>query len=335
MLGKALKYLFVLTLFVALLTAASYAEEPSAGYDPSRIASNDFSAGYKAIAKVKPPAPAALKVKPYSGVTSRFDALSRYNPVNWGPDCYLPVPAKGQFVIGPRFHFASIQGDVRRGPATTGMTPSNVDFADQLGFKKSGNSLWSLDAYYQFRPRWGIKYSFSPINLTATHTPATSFNFSGQTFTGGSQIYSKWDHYEHRAGLVFNLSQTANGITNFFAEWLYIQDKLAIGGTGAGVTSVTWDTSRNLASLGLEFGKCLKNYKGNTLAINGRGGISFLDDSFGWEAELGLSYLIPIKAGRFGFIKGGYRYANLRTERNSNLFETTVDGAFLQVGFLF
>jgi len=335
MLGKTSNWCFVLIIFVAVFAAAASGQETAPTYDLSSNAGNDLAPGYQAITKVKAPAPAATKVKPYSGMTSRFDALSRYNPVNWGPDCYLPVPAQGQFVLGPSFWFARFQAEARRGPTTGGTPVSTVDFDDHLGFKKSGNLIWSIEAMYQFRPRWGIRYSFTPMTMEATHTPATAFNFGGNSFTSGSTIRSKFDRYEHRAGLVFHLSHTANALTSVFADWLHVQEKLTIGGVGTATTSVTWDTSKNLAVLGLEFNKCLKNYRGNTLAISGKGGVAFLDDTFGWEAELALSYLIPIRTGRFGFVKGGYRYANMRSEKQASLLDTTMDGPFVQLGFLF
>ena len=183
MLRNALKYVFVLMLMVTAFSAAAFAESTQATYDPCTGAS-----GYKAISKVKPPpapAPTALKVKPW-GLTSRFDALSQYNPVNWWADCCLPMPAKGQFVIAPRVFFARLSGEARRGTDITGVQTAVVNFDDHLGFRKSGNAIWSFDALYQIRPRWGIRYSFSPMVMEATNSPLTAFSFAGQTFAAGN-----------------------------------------------------------------------------------------------------------------------------------------------------
>jgi len=332
MLRNALKYVFVFTLMVTAFSAAALADSAQPTYDPCTGA-----AGYKAISKVKPgpsPSPTALKVKPW-GIASRFDALSRYNPVNWAMDCCLPMPAKGQFLLGPRVLFGRVQGEVRRGTDITGIQTAVVNFDDHLGFKKSGNAFWSIDALYQIRPRWGIRYSFSPMLMEATNSPTTAFSFAGQTFAAGTPVRSKWERFEHRAGLVFTLSRTAYSSTNFFAEWLNVQDKLTIGGATGITAAVTMNDTKNLAVAGLEFDKCLKNYRGNTLAISGRGSIAFLNDSIGYDAEAALSYLIPIKTGRFGFIKGGYRYAYLKKDKPARMFNTTMDGPFVQVGFLF
>jgi len=332
MLRNALKYVFVLMLMVTAFSAAAFAESTQATYDPCTGAS-----GYKAISKVKPPsapAPTALKVKPW-GLTSRFDALSQYNPVNWWADCCLPMPAKGQFVLEPRVFFARVSGEARRGTDITGVQTATVNFDDHLGFKKSGNAIWSIDALYQIRPRWGIRYSFSPMVLEATNSPVTAFSFAGQTFAAGTPVHSKWERFEHRAGLVFALSRTNYSSTNFFAEWLNVQDRLTIGGAGGTTVPGTMNDTKNMAVTGLEFDKCLKNYRGNTLALSGKGSIAFLNDSIGYDAEAALSYLIPIQKGRFGFVKGGYRYAYLKKDRPARMFNTTLDGPFVQVGFLF
>jgi len=302
--------------------------------DPYDVAA-ESNQGVKNIAKVKPAPPAVSKVKPY-GWTSQFEGLSRFNPIAWGPDCYLPSPAKGQFLLGPKVWFARVDGEARRGVDIANVQSSNVDFDDHLGLRKSGNTIWSIEALYQFRPGWGIRYSFTPLRLHATAAPTTAFNFMGQTFAAGTEVRSKWEHYEHRLGLVFNLSRTNNSLTNLYTDWLYVQDKLTVGGvTATTATAVTWDDSKNMAVVGFEFDKCLKNYRGNTLGIGGKAGIAFFNDVIGYEAEAALNYMIPIKTGRFGFIKGGYRYAQLKKDKASQLFMTTMDGPFLQVGFLF
>ncbi len=332
MLGNHLKYAFVLALIVTVTATVAWAESPT-DYDPCIGARLDSPMGVKGITKVKPNAPEVFKVRPYPGVTSRFEALSRLNPMNWWADCFLPTPAQGQFFLGPKVTFGRVRGEARRGLDVAGLQTSLVDFDDHLGLKKSGNTIWSFEALYQFRPRWGIRYSFTPILMDATNFPRTSFNFMGTTFASATEVRSKWEHLEHRAGLYFNVSQSQHSVTNLFVDWLHVQDKLSIG---TGVTpAVVWDDTKNMAVTGVEFVRCLKNFHGNTLAFSGKGGIAFLNDSVGYEAEAGLSYMIPIKAGRFGFVKGGYRYSQLKKEKPTEVFGSTIDGAFLQVGFLF
>jgi len=335
MLGKYHKYLLILFIIAAVVPAVALADSTPTDDEGAAGARLDGPPGYKSIAKVRATEPTPLKVKPWGGIMSGFGGLSRYNPITWGPECYLPAPAKGQFLLGPKVTFARIRGDVRKGADLLAVTPSTVNFEDHLGFSRSGKPIWSFEAFYQLRPRWGIRYSFTPMLMEATGTPKTSFTFMNQSFAALTPINSKWERYEHRAGLVFNISRTSNSMTNFFADWMYVQDKLRIGGTTATVSSVTWDSTKSLAVAGLEFDKCLKNYRGNTLALNLKGGLAFMSDSFGYEGEIGLNYMIPIKTGRFGFVKGGYRFATLKTERAASMFDTTMDGAFIQIGFLF
>ena len=249
------------------------------------------------------------KVKPSPAFARGWEGLSQYNPMAWWGDCCLPTPAKGQFWVGPRVTFARIQGKARRGQDLAAFQTSMVDFDDHLNIKKNGNAIWSIEVMYQFRPRWGIRYSFSPILLEGNGTPRTAFSFGSQTFAAGTEFFSKWERYQHRAGLVFNITRSMNSQANLFADWLNIQDRLTIGAAGTIGASATWDDTKNLAEVGLEFDKCLKNYHGNTLALSGKAGVAFLNDSLGYEAEAALSYLIPIKTGRFGFVKGGYSYA--------------------------
>jgi hypothetical protein len=336
MLVKCEKYLFILSLIaiVTMLSAVAWANSTAANYDPCT--------GIKAITKVKPVTPPLAprpitKVKPWRSFAPNFGALTGFSPLNWGPACCLPTPSRGQFVISPKVWFARIQGQARKGvEGSLGatFTATNVDFDDHLGFKKNGNVLWSIEALYQLRPRWGIRYSFMPLTMEATAIPATGFTFGGATFASGTMVHSKWDRYENRAGIVFNLSHTPSSEASVFADWLNIQDRLQISSVGLGAP-VVMDDTKNMAVLGLEFARCLKNYRGNTLALDGKGGIAFLGDGIGYEARAALSYLIPIKTGRFGFVKAGYQYQQLKKDRPGRMFETTMDGPFLEMGLLF
>ena len=335
MFGKCTKYLVILTMLMVICHATASAEPTMPTFDPGAGASIDPRSEYRAVTKVKPQPPGVSKVRPSSDWTAGFGGLAGFNPIAWGPDCWLPIPAKGQFHVGPRIFFARIQGDVRRGFDATGLQSSIVNFDDNLGLKKTGNVLWSVEAMYQFRPRWGIEYSFMPVTLEASHITDQSFTFMGQSFTAGTAVNSKWERFQHRLGFVFNVSRSPNSLTKVFADWLYIQDKLRIGSGLGAYSTATWDKTQNMAVLGLEFDKCLKNYRGNTLALRCRGGVAFLDDSIGYEAEAALNYMIPIKTGRFGFVHAGYRWATLDQDKPQSMFRTTMDGPFLEFGFLF
>ncbi len=326
MLGHTRKYLFLLLLLIATTCSAAWAQQgdPGAQAQPTNTK--------KPIYKVKPCAPEVFKVKP----DRYLSGISRFNPFAWGFDCCLPTTAQRQFEAGPSVWFARLQGEVSKGGRFVGIEDfSVIDFDDDLGFSKNGNLLWSVDARYQILPRWGIRYSFSPFTTEATNQPSRSFTFKGQSFTAGTSVRSRWDRYQHRAGLSFDVLRTANSVARAYADWMYIQDKLTLRQTFGATQTLAWDDDKSLAVLGLELNKCLKNFRGNTLAINCKAGVAFLDDNTGYELEAGLSYIIPIRTGRFGFLKGGYRFAHLKKDRDYELFKTTMDGAFVQAGFIF
>lgn len=326
---------FVLMIFASYLGSSSFAWQPK--YEPCSATqpADPVAADVKGITKVKPSSQ-ILKVKPGGfGFSQGLRGISRFNPMNWGLDCCLPAPAKGQFVVDSRFNFMRVNGEVRHGQAMQGVEASVVNFDDHLGMAKTGNTIWSIDAHYQFQPRWGLRYSFMPIDMDGSKLPVTSFRFGGQTYTGGQRVRSKWERYEHKIGVAFDLKRTTNSVTTLLAEWRYIQERLTVGQTTGTATAVTLDDDKSLAFLGLEFNKCLKNYRGSTLAMSCMGGVSFLDDHIGYDAEASLSYLIPIRRGRFGFIKGGYRYAQLKKDKGYETLSTQMDGAFVSVGFLF
>ncbi|MDQ1238549.1 MAG: hypothetical protein QG577_734 [Thermodesulfobacteriota bacterium] len=345
MLRKSAIELFMLFIFAIAIGTMAYAESASPQNDTAVGTGIDYTTAYKGIAKVKPPAPSttgtstATKVKPFTGVISGLDAISSYNPVTWGPECIVPIPAKGQFLVGPKIFFPRVRGDARKD--TPGATPpqGGVDFEHHLGFKRSGTAVWSIEALYQFRPSWGIRYSFSPMTFETSGEASTGFTYGGQTFSAGALVRSKWERFQHRAGILYNLSYTTNSLTSFYADWLHIDDKLVVSGEGGTRATanipVIWTDSKNLAVAGLEFSKGLRNYRGNSLTLDCKAGIAFLDDTIGYEAEAGLTYMIPIKTGRFGFVKGGYQFMSLKSETNRETFNTSMDGAFVKFGFLF
>jgi len=310
---------------------ASWADQaPLIPQDPTNP---DLTAGQKPITKVKPAPPPITKVKP----AFTFPSLPRFSPLSWGFDCCLPSPAPRQFVAGAGVMFARVQGDVSKGGSTFfGDQFSLLNFDDTLGIPKNGNVMWRAFAHYQVTPRWGVRYSFSPISLEGSSQPSTSFTWLGQQFGVGMAIRSKWERFEHRAGLVFDVSRTPGSVASVYAEWIYIQDRVKISNAFGGTLSApVWDDDKSLVQVGLEVNKCLKNFKGSTLALNCKAGVSFLSDNSGFDLEAGVSYIVPIRTGRFGFVKGGYRFANLKKDKTYEVFKTTMDGAFVEAGFIF
>lgn len=319
----------VLLTFVMVISAAS-AGPPVAPLAPAPGASG-VEPAQRTIYKVKPAPDKIYKIKPPEPLAG----ISRFSPLAWGPDCCFPSHAQGQFSADVLVHFARLRGSASKaGYLFVGTQPEKVDFTDDLKLGGGTKPVFTVTATYQFQPRWALRYSFTPLSVEGTGTPDHSFTFRGQTFTFGTAIRSKWERMEHRAGLVFNVNKTVSSVASIYADWRYIQDRLTIHQTAAAtLPGVQWDDDKNLAVVGLEIDKCLTNYRGTTLALSCKGGITFLGDHVGYEAEAGLSYLVPVRQGSFGFIKGGYRYATLKKDVNFESFSTTMDGAFVQAGF--
>jgi len=319
----------VLLAFVVVATAAS------AGTPIGPLAAAPGSAAaepaQKTIYKVKPCPDKVYKIKPAEPLAG----ISRFSPLAWGIDCCYPSHTQGQFSADATVLFARLRGSVSKaGYMFAGTQPEKVDFTDHLKLGGGGKPMFTVSAMYQFQPRWAIRYSFSPVSMEATGSPDHSFTFRGQTFTSGTNIRSKWERMEHRAGLVFNVNKTVNSVASIYADWMYIQDRLSISQVGGGAfPTVQFDDDKSLAVVGIEIDKCLTNLRGTTLALSCKGGVAFLGDQFGYEAEAGLKYLVPVRHGSFGYIKGGYRYATLKKDVHFESFSTTMDGAFIQAGF--
>lgn len=327
-----LRYLVNIGVLLAFIVVAAAA---SAGPPVAPLAAVPGPPGaepaQKTIYKVKPSPDKIYKIKPAEPLAG----ISRFSPLAWGMDCCFPSHAPGQFSADAMVFFARLRGSASKaGYMFVGAQPEKVDFTEQLKLGGGSKPMFTVTAKYQFQPRWALRYSFTPISIEGTGTPDISFTFRGQTFTFGTTIRSKWERMEHRAGLVFNVNKTVSSVASIYADWMYIQDRLTIGQAGGGaLPAVQWDDDKSLAVVGLEIDKCLANFRGTTLALSCKGGVAFLGDHFGYEAEAGLSYLVPVRPGSFGFIKGGYRYATLKKDVHFESFSTTMDGAFIQAGF--
>ena len=187
-----------------------------------------------------------------TSIISLFRSRAVKSGAVWGAECFLPTAAPRQFEAGAEVWFGRIQGQVAKGGGffLPGERPSVVDFDDHLGMGKSGNVMWKAMAHYQVAPRWGIHYSFSPLTIEATATNQNTFTFMGTTVVAGTPVRSRWDRYEHRAGLVFDVTRSPNSVTSLYADWMYIQDKVAISKAKEAIEKhgyiVKWN--RNLVS---------------------------------------------------------------------------------------
>jgi hypothetical protein len=87
---------------------------------------------------------------------------------------------------------------------------------------------------------------------------------------------------------------------------------------------------------GMEFQRCFKTApNGGTLSWDCKAGGIFLDDTVGGDVEAGARYSIPLNCGRSGYVKGGYRFVDLKKTQYDFVFKNTLSGGFIEGGFIF
>jgi len=283
------------------------------------------------VQKVKPAAKRITKVK----APGRFTAISRFMPFDFGAACYQPVPLRGQALLGARAFFAQERGKVRHGVSLLGTPNEFLEFERDLGIKGYVPVL-TVMGQYQFLPRWGIRYSFTPIDMEGSNLLDRSFTFHGRSFTMGSRIHTKWQRYDHRAGLVYQLSRKPSSVVSAFAEWLHSQTALTLGNemTAAQLGKARWDDDKNLAVLGIEIEKCFNSFRSSTIGLKCKGSFAFLDNHTGYAAEASLSYIMPFSGGHFGFLRGGYRFSHLEKDLDTEHLTSQLDGGFVELTLL-
>ncbi len=285
------------------------------------------------VSKVKPQAKRIMKVKP----PEYFRPISRYLPFTFGTGGFLPTPQRGQPQISARVIFAQIKGTAHRAlPTFPVYYEEPVEFQRDLGL--SGYfPVFSITAQYQLLPAWGFRYTFTPMDISATPQLERGFTYLGQTFTAGSRVNTRWERHDHRAGLVFNVVRKPSSLVSVYGEWLHSQVTLSIRDrtTAAILGTARYDNDKDLAVLGLELERYLTNIGDSSLGLKCKAGAAFLDNHFGYEAEAALSYALRINSRSYGFLRGGYRYAKLEKEKNNIKSGVTVDGGFLEVALLF
>lgn len=285
-----------------------------------------------AVSKVKPEGKKIMKVKP----PDYFKPISRYLPFDFGTGGYLPTPRKGQPQISARVIFAQIEGTAHRMLPTVPVFDVPVEFERDLGFEEY-YPIFSVTAQYQLLRRWGLRYTFTPIDISETTELDRSFTYLGQTFNLGSRIHTRWERYDHRTGLVFNIIRKPNSLVSVYGDWLHSQVTLTVRDptVAAVLGTARYDNDRDLAVVGLELERCLTNFGASTIGLKCKGGVAFLDNHMGYEAEAALSYALRMSSRSYGFLRGGYRYAKLEREENNVKSGLTIDGAFLEVALLF
>jgi len=293
----------------------------------------------KPIVKVKP----ITKVKPEKMFRHRPDLAYGVAalPAAMPEQCILPIPRpKGWEVSGEAF-FARTKGKIRAGMGYGGYffaggLPPEVDLNADLGIPDH-NVVATISAVYRFRPRWSLRYSIMPMTVNGSGQTDNLF-FGGQFFFGFQNSRVKWEHLYQRMGIVYDPIRSYSSRVSVFGEYVRIDDRVSsLSSFSQNFGSTTADNDMNMAMAGLEFEKCMKTGRiCNTFSIECRAGVAFGDDGIGSDITTNLKYSIPLNNGRWGYVKGGYRFLTYKKKFSEvKSFDLAMDGAILQMGLVF
>jgi hypothetical protein len=273
-----------------------------------------------------------MKCKPLakSGLVDAF---------SFRPDCILPVARPGGWEMGAEVFFARVKGKVRysRGTFVAFSLADDLDLNADLGIPDHG-VMGAFSIAYRFRPNWSIRYNIMPMSVSGagqSSLTGRTIVFGTETLGAAQSLRSKWERLYQRVGLVYDPISTPGARVGVFADYVRINDKLTV--IQVGCCGSTMDSDLNMAMAGLEFEKCLKTTRMcNTLSLDCKAGVAFLDDAVGSDISTGLKYSIPLNSGRSGYIRGGYRYVSYNKKYSDvKMFDTAMEGGFLQMGFMF
>jgi hypothetical protein len=260
-------------------------------------------------------------------------------PTPYGIPCILPAPRYRQWEMSMQVLFARTRGSVewpRRGNNYWAWNQySEADFNGNLKLPEH-EALAIFSAKYQFRSNWGLRYVLMSEELSAGGNSDTQFWFGNRQFNQNEIINSKWEHVYQRLELVYDAFRSCSGALSVFAGWTHTDDKINVNCQYCGNYSSTMSVHSDLAIMGLEFQKCLKTApNGGTFSSHCKVGFLFLDNSEGWDIEAALKYSIPVNCGRWGFLKTGYRFIDIKRSETRFVLDHAVEGGFLEFGFVF
>ncbi len=272
-----------------------------------------------------PPTP-IVKVKP--GVMS---ALPMF------PETIFPSRRASQWEMSGQVLFARLRGKVQMNcypycyGGSWGMG-QDIGFTDFLGLPVH-QAVGEFNVRYQFRPNWALRYSILGLEM----------NGSGGTdnyywYGYGQGMQTKWNHYYHRLGLMYDAVRTPRAKVSVFADWVHTDDRLSMNspyyGTYLGAQS--YNKNGDSAMVGMEFQRAIRSYANrSTLSLDCKAGGMFLDNVEGWDVQAGARYSVPLNCGRSGYAKGGYRYVEIKKSESNIAFNHALEGGFMEFGFIF
>lgn len=260
--------------------------------------------------------------------------------------CVLPTAGVKQWDMSAGVLFARLRGKIAwpRYPwggsgygAWYGGT-NETDFTDGLQLPAHvAVPTWSVT--YQFRPNWAVRYTGLGFAADGGGQPTGFVAFGPWQqyyFGSGQNISSKYQHGYHRVGLLFDALKSCKATVKVFADWVHAEDRIETTSCVSCNQNSVFSKSTNAAAAGIEFQNCLKTARnGASLSCDWKAGAIFLDDVEGWDVQAGARYAIPLNCGRSGYVKAGYRLVELKKSQNDYLLADSLDGGFMEFGFIF
>lgn len=321
--------LFFLLTTMGTEAVAVHVQEAAFVSNPSQSAPQTTNPT-KAITKVKPKQ--IVKVRPPERLYPQMSSMDAY-----GPPCVLPTSRPRGWELGVEALFARTRGKVRFMGSNYGWAGTNyrdLDLNSDIGVPEH-QWIGSLSAKYGFKPRWSVRYSVMPSVVETSVNPSTTFSFGYMFNAFGLNTKVKWERLYQRMGLAYDPVRTLTTRVSVFGDYVRLNERLRVFQPGC--CSSTFDNDLNMAMAGLEIERCLKTSRlCNTLSVECKAGFAFGGDAVGSDLATALKYSIPLNNGRWGFVKGGYRYISFKKKYSDlKIMETAMDGGFVEAGFIF
>ena len=251
------------------------------------------------------------------------------------PVCILPKRFPRQWELSAQVFFARVKGTVQWPGMVLGQPTTQLDMNNDLGIPEHAY-LMEYSAYYQLNPSWAVFYTVMPTSLSSVFTTTRAITYGNTTYPAGTQLYSTWDNYYQRVGLQYTAINSCGARVSIYNSWLFNVQKNTIKGGICGGSCCGVDRTRNMVMSGIEFQKCIDNKcNGGALSCDTKAGVAWLDGTWGFDVQAGLRYAVPMGNNRWGYAKGGYRIINLYEDRNDLQMDSSLSGAFVEMGIVF
>ncbi len=320
-------------LFATITAVDAWDVRPAAFADRHEdLAAPSFSQS-KLVSKIKPQKP-IVKCKPLPMPQPVMgQGFMQYSL----GECILPISRPGGWQFDAEVLFARVKGKLRYFKGVnfgwTGMQ-DEIDMVSDMGLPNH-QVVPTLTAKYRFQPQWAARYSFSGMQLEGSPTSPRNFVFGTNQVGFGQQTRTKWEHYYHRVGLVYDPILTPSSRIGIFGEYARVDDK--ISSVVLNCCGDTMEMNLNMAMAGIEIERCVRNVRAlDALSLECKAGVGFGDDSLAADLSTSLKYSVPMNNGKWGYIAGGYRYTSYKKkESDLKSIDVAMDGGFFQLGFIF